>query len=96
MNRGRHKKNKDDPCEVSSLKTLEINYSEYKLYHCHVVFIKNKRESNRWKFDVYNGEAFFRELQQFCSKKYCDELYISFKIHLFQEKYKRITRTIYI
>lgn len=96
MNRGRHKKNKNDLYAISSLKFLEINYSEYKLYNCDVIFMKNKRELNHWKFAVYNGEAFFRELQQFCSKKYCDQLYVSFRIHLFQEKYERITKTIYI
>ena len=97
MNRGRHKKNKNNLCGISDLKLLEIKYSEYKLYECSIIFIKNKTKTNNWKFNVYDGKALFQRLQQFCSKKYYDELYINFRFYPnMQEKYKIVNATIYI
>ena len=96
MNRGRHKKNKVDKiAENNSFINLQKTYSDYKLYYCEICFYKLYAITTRLKFNVCNGEEFFKIIKRGASKN-CDQIYISFKISIFEEKYKRINSTIYI
>ena len=97
MNRGRHKKNKvDDFIKNKDLAFIWNRYSEYKLYHCDIIFYKNYKTTKRWKFNIRDGEELFHELQTIISEKLCDRIHISFEISIFGEKYKKIKTIIYV
>ena len=99
MNRGRHKRNKvNEIVENDNFVCLQQKYSDYKLYHCEIRFYRLDGFSTCLRYDVYNGEEFFRAIKHITLEKCCDKIYFSFRISIFEEKHrkKRITSTIHI